>query len=148
MRLHRRKRSLHRANGSAFTQRDCGHRNQRRRLYKNWERHGRYHHRAHVTSGTCGVQGSPLTITRPLSGMQTVSLCVHGNGLDPTFTYAFTGPSDGDIPIVASAVTGLFPNTIELDLTISAATLPGVRSLFITSLNNDRAVATGILEVQ
>jgi hypothetical protein len=37
---------------------------------------------------------------------------------------------------------------IELDLQISSATLPGVRSLFITTLNNDRGVATGMLEVQ
>lgn len=98
---------------------------------------------------TCGVQGSPLTITRPSSGSETVSLCVHGNGLDPTFTYAFTGPSAGsDIGVVASSVSGIFPNMIELDLTISSTTLPGVRSLFITTLNNDRAVATGMLEVK
>jgi len=101
-----------------------------------------------LTSGSCGVQGSPLTITRPSSGSQTVSLCVHGNSLDRTFTYAFTGPNGGDIPVAASSVVGLFPNTIELDLTISSATATGLRSLFITTLNNDRAVATGMLEVK
>ena len=102
-----------------------------------------------LTGGnTCGVQGSPLTVVRPASGTTTVSLCVHGNGLDPTFTYAFTGPSGGDIGVTASAVSGLFPNTIELDLQISSTTLPGVRTLFITTLNNDRASATGMLEVQ
>jgi hypothetical protein len=37
---------------------------------------------------------------------------------------------------------------IELDLQISNTTLPGVRTLFITTLNNDRAVATGMLEVK
>ena len=65
-------------------------------------------------------------------------------------TYVFTGPvsAPGDIPVAASALAGLFPNTIELDLQISSTTAPGVRSLFITSLNNDRAVATGILEVK
>ena len=82
-----------------------------------------------------------------------MSLCVHGNGLDPTMTYAFTGPgtvpgtSPGDIPVAASAIAGL-PDTIELDLQISSTTVPGVRTLFITSLNNDRASATGILEVK
>jgi len=102
-----------------------------------------------LTSGNnCGVQGSPLTVTRPASGSAVVSLCVHGNGLDPTFTYAFTGPSGGDIGVVASGITGLFSNMIELDLTISSATLPGVRTLFITTLNNDHAVATGMLEVK
>jgi hypothetical protein len=100
----------------------------------------------------CGVQGSPLTITRPASGTATVSICVHGTGLDPTFTYAFSGPGSApggdDIGVTASAVTGLFSNVIELDLQISSSTLPGVRSLFITTLNNDRAVATGVVEVK
>jgi hypothetical protein len=103
-----------------------------------------------LTNGTCEVEGTPLTVTRPSSGSETVSLCIHGNGLDPTMTYAFTGPGSapGDIPVTASVITGLFPNTIELDLQISTTTLPGVRTLFITSLNNDRAAASGILEVK
>lgn len=102
-----------------------------------------------LTGGNnCGVQGSPLTVNRPASGSTTVSICVHGNGLDPTFTYAFSGPPGGDIGVTASAVTGLFPNTIQLDLRISSTTLPGVRALSITTLNNDRATATGMLEVR
>ena len=103
-----------------------------------------------LTNSTCEVEGTPLTVTRPPSGTQTVSLRIHGNGLDSTMTYAFTGPgaAPGDIPVTASAITGLFPNTIELDLQISSTTLPGVRTLFITSLNNDRASASGILEVK
>lgn len=105
-----------------------------------------------LASGACGVQGSPLAATRPTSGTAAVSICVHGNGLDPTFTYAFTGPSGApggaDIGVTASAVTGLFPGTIELDLQIASSTLPGVRTLVITTLNNDRAVATGMLEVK
>jgi hypothetical protein len=106
-----------------------------------------------LTSGNaCCAQGSPLTIARPASGSATISICVSGNGLDPTFTYAFTGPSsapDGsDIGVTASAVAGLFPGSIELDLQIASTTLPGVRTLVITTLNNDRAIATGMLEVQ
>ncbi|HYL69220.1 MAG TPA: hypothetical protein VEX69_08635 [Candidatus Limnocylindria bacterium] len=102
-----------------------------------------------LTGGNnCGVQGSPLSVTRPVSGTATASICVHGNGLDPTFTYAFSGPGDGDIGIAASSVTGVFPNTIELDLQIASTTLPGVRTLFITTLNHDRAAATGMLEVK
>jgi hypothetical protein len=103
-----------------------------------------------LTNGTCEVEGTPLTVTRPSSGSETVSLCIHGNGLDPTMTYTFTGPGTApdDIPVTASVITSLFPNTIELDLQISTTTLPGVRTLFITSLNNDRAAASGILEVK
>jgi hypothetical protein len=102
-----------------------------------------------LTDGNiCEIQASPITIARPTSGTSTVSLCVHGNLLDPTFTYVFTGPPGGDIPVTASAITGLFPNTIELDLQISSTTLTGVRTLFITTLNNDRAAATAMIEVQ
>ena len=76
-----------------------------------------------LTGGnTCGVQGSPLTVVRPASGSATVSICVYGDGLDPTFTYAFTGPSGApggsDIGVAASAIAGLFPGMIELDLQI------------------------------
>lgn len=104
------------------------------------------------SGGNCTVQGSPLTITRPTSGIETVNICIYGNGLDPTFTYAFTGPAaapnSSDIGVNASAMTGLFAGMIELNLQVTSATLPGVRSLIVTTLNNDRAVATGILEVQ
>jgi hypothetical protein len=102
--------------------------------------------------GSCEIQGSPLEVTRPASGSTVVSICVHGTGLDPTSTYQFSGPGGApagdDIGVAPSAVTGLLPNMIELDLQISSATQPGLRSLFITTLNNDRAVATGVLEVK
>jgi hypothetical protein len=106
-----------------------------------------------LTGGdNCGIQGSPLSVTRPVSGTTVVSLCIHGNGLDPTFSYSFSGaggaPDGSDIGVTASAINGLFPNMIELDLQISSATLPGVRTLFITTMNNDRAAATGMLEVR
>ena len=100
----------------------------------------------------CGIQGSPLTITRPSSGSAVVSLCIHGNLLDPTIVYSFSGaggaPDGSDIGVTASAIPGLFPNTIELNLQVSSATLPGVRTLFITTLNNDRAAATGNVDVR
>ncbi len=104
-----------------------------------------------LTAGNCEIAGSPVTVTRPVSGTITASLCIAGNGLDPTFLYSFSGAAgitSNDIPVTGSAITGLFPNLIELDLQISSSTLPGVRTLLITTLNNDRAVATGMLEVK
>lgn len=104
------------------------------------------------TGSMCGAQGSPLTIVRPTSGTAIARICVHGAGLDPTFSYTFTAPTGApggsDIPLTPSAVAGLFPNVIELDLQLASTTEPGVRSLFITTLNNDRAVASGMLEVK
>lgn len=69
--------------------------------------------------------------------------------MDPTSTYAFTAPSTGgDIGISTASMSGLFPNLIELTLTISSQTAAGLRTLSITTPNGDIAVATGILEVK
>lgn len=98
---------------------------------------------------TCTIQASPLVVTRPTSGSATVNICVQGTFLDPTFTYAFSSPqSGGDIGISTASMASLFPNLVELTLTLSNQTAPGVRSLFITTPNGDVAVATGILEVK
>jgi len=98
---------------------------------------------------TCTIQASPLEVTRPTSGSATVNICVQGTFLDPTFTYVFSAPqSGGDIGISTASMASLFPNLVELTLTLSNQTAPGVRSLFITTPNGDIAVATGILEVK
>ncbi|HKS75660.1 MAG TPA: hypothetical protein VJQ82_20785 [Terriglobales bacterium] len=98
---------------------------------------------------TCTLQGSPMIITRPTSGTETLSICVHGNYLDPSFSYGFTNPiTGGDIGVVPSAISGLLPNLIELTLTLSSNTVPGVRSLFVTTPNGDVAIATGLVEVK
>lgn len=102
-----------------------------------------------ITAGaTCNFDSSPIIVERPASGTATFSICIHGNALDPGYFYQFSGPLTPDISIAPSQLAGLFPNTIELDLTISSVTLPGVRSLFITTQNNDQAVATALVEVQ
>lgn len=98
---------------------------------------------------TCTIQASPLVVTRPSSGSATVNICVQGTFLDPTFTYAFSSPqSGGDIGISTASMVSLFPNLVELTLSLSNQTAPGVRSLFITTPNGDVAAATGILEVK
>ena len=105
-----------------------------------------------TAGGNCGLQGSPLAVTRPSSGSAIAGICILGNGLDPSFMYAFTAPGappgTSDIGVTASAITGLLAGMIELDLQITSATVPGVRTLFITTIENDRAVATGFLEVK
>jgi hypothetical protein len=103
-----------------------------------------------VLSGStgCSIQANPIIVTRPASGTKTVNLCVHGNFLDPSFQYEFSGPSPNDMSTAASAISNGFPNLVHLILIISSTTLPGPRTLFITTANNDKAVATGILEIQ
>jgi hypothetical protein len=104
---------------------------------------------ASADGSTCTIQASAITVTRPTSGTTTVSICVQGNYLDPTFTYSFSAPQmGGDIAISTASMASLFPNLIELTLTISSQTAAGLRTLFITTPNGDVATATGVLEVQ
>ena len=44
------------------------------------------------SDGACNFDSSPIEIVRPASGTEVVSICVHGNSLDPSFFYEFTGP--------------------------------------------------------
>jgi hypothetical protein len=103
-----------------------------------------------ITAGaTCNFDSSPIEIPAPTSGSAAFSICVHGNTLDPSFFYEFSGPpSTPDISVSPLSLAGIFPNLIQLNLTLANTTTPGVRSLFITTPNNDKAVATGLLEVQ
>ena len=101
-----------------------------------------------TSDGACNFDSSPIEITRPASGTAVASICVHGNALDPSYLYQLTGPATPDISVSVTSLASLFPNLVQLNLTISSTTLPGVRSLFISTTNNDQAVATGLLEVQ
>ena len=102
-----------------------------------------------ITGGsTCNFDSSPIEVLPPSSGSAAASICVHGNDLDPSFFYEFSGSATPDIGITPLSLASLFPNLVQLNLSITNATVPGVRSLFITTPNNDKAVATGLLEVQ
>jgi len=98
---------------------------------------------------SCSIGAAPILIARPLTGSTTVNICVQGNLLDPLFTYSFSAPqTGGDIGVSSASMASLFPNLIELKLTISSQTAPGLRTLFITTPNGDVAAASGMLEVQ
>lgn len=98
---------------------------------------------------SCTIQASAITVTRPTSGTAAVNICVQGNFLDPTLTYSFSSPqTGGDIGITSASMASLLPNLIQLTLTISSQTVPGLRTLFVTTPKGDVATATGVLEVQ
>ena len=65
-------------------------------------------------------------------------------GLDTSMAYTVTGP--GDVTVIAKQPAGL--GIIHLTLQISAAAIPGARTLFIQNTNLDKTAATGALEVQ
>jgi len=96
---------------------------------------------------TCTLGAGSLLITRPATGTATLDICVFSvSGLDPSFTYSITGPAAGDIAIIGKQPLGL--GIVDLTLTIPASSLKGLRSILIQNPNQDKAVATGVLEVQ
>ena len=96
---------------------------------------------------TCTLGAGSLIITRPTSGTATIDICVFSvSGLDPSFAYALTGPAAGDITIIGKQPLGL--GIVDLTLAIPSSALAGLRSLFVQNPNQDKAVATGVLEVQ
>jgi hypothetical protein len=98
-------------------------------------------------ANTCTLGAGSLVITRPASGTATLDICVFSvSGLDPSFTYSLTGPETADITIIGKQPLGL--GIVDLTLAIPSSAIVGLRSLFVQNPNQDKAVATGALEVQ
>jgi hypothetical protein len=96
---------------------------------------------------TCTLGAGSLVITRPATGTATIDICVFSvSGLDPSFAYTITGPAAADITIIGKQPLGL--GIVDLTLAVPSSALAGLRSLFVQNPNQDKAVATGVLEVQ
>ncbi len=96
---------------------------------------------------TCTLGAGSLVVTRPVTGTATLDICVFSvSGLDPSFAYNISGPAAGDITIIGKQPLGL--GIVDLTLAVPASSLKGLRSLFVQNPNQDKAVATGVLEVQ
>jgi hypothetical protein len=100
-----------------------------------------------ATENSCTLGAGAIPIVPPASGTVVVNICAFSiSGLDPSFTYAITGPPLPDIVITGAQPLGL--GIVQLTLSVPSTAQPGLRSLFVTNANKDTAVATGVLEVQ
>jgi hypothetical protein len=98
-----------------------------------------------TVNNSCSLAGNPVPLSRPATGLAAADICLFSaSGLDTSMTYTVTGP--GDVSVIARQPAGL--GIIHLTLQISAAAIPGARSLFIQNTNLDKTAATGALEVQ
>jgi hypothetical protein len=98
-----------------------------------------------TTNNSCSLAGNPVPLPRPATGLAASDICLFSaSGLDTSMTYTVTGP--GDVTVIAQQPAGL--GIIHLTLQISAAAIPGARTLFIQNTNLDKTAATGALEVQ
>jgi hypothetical protein len=98
-----------------------------------------------TTTNSCSLAGNPVPLQRPATGVVAADICLFSaSGLDTSMTYTVTGP--GDVTVISKQPAGL--GIIHLALQISAAAIPGARTLFIQNTNLDKTAATGALEVQ
>jgi hypothetical protein len=98
-----------------------------------------------TANNSCSLAGNPVPLPRPATGLAAAEICLFcASGLDTSMTYTVTGP--GDVTVIAQQPAGL--GIIHLTLQISAAAIPGARTLFIQNTNLDKTAATGALEVQ
>ena len=98
-----------------------------------------------TANNSCSLAGNPVSLPRPATGLAATDICLFSaSGLDTSMAYTVTGP--GDVTVIAKQPAGL--GIIHLTLQISAAAIPGARTLFIQNTNLDKTAATGALEVQ
>jgi hypothetical protein len=98
-----------------------------------------------TANNSCSLAGNPVRLLRPATGAGAADVCLFSaSGLDTSMAYTVTGP--GDVTVIAKQPAGL--GIIHLTLQISAAAIPGARTLFIQNTNLDKTAATGSLEVQ
>jgi hypothetical protein len=98
-----------------------------------------------TATNSCVLAGNPVPLLRPVAGAAAADICLFSaSGLDTSMAYTVTGP--GDVTVIAKQPAGL--GIIHLTLQISAAAIPGARTLFIQNTNLDETAATGALEVQ
>jgi hypothetical protein len=98
-------------------------------------------------TGTCSLNGGPVTLLRPASGTATYNICAFSvSGLDPSLAYTLSGPSPGDVTISGKAPLGL--GIVQLTLLVPSTALPGVRTLFIQNANLDTTAGSGAIVMQ
>ena len=97
-------------------------------------------------TNTCNVSESTITLARPSSGSTAYSICLAGNGLDPSFTYSIVGSQSSDVTV--SSPQSFAGSLVEITLTISSTAATGPRTLVVTDPNNDRAVLSGAIDVE
>jgi hypothetical protein len=98
------------------------------------------------TGTSCQVQTGTIALQRPSSGTATFTLCLWGNQMTPADSLTFSGPNPSDLALgTPQSFSG---SLVALPITISASTLAGDRTLFVTDQDENEATASAAIEVQ
>lgn len=98
-------------------------------------------------NNVCRLGASVVTATRPVTGSVPFNLCLVGTNLSAVNAVTFSEPVTGDIAAGSlSSPAGTL--ILAFTLTVPASAQPGLRSVFASGVNSDRAALTGSLEVK
>lgn len=98
------------------------------------------------SGSTCGsTSNKSLKIQRPAAGSMDVFVCLSGAGLSAGHIFRISGPTPNDILLTNPTQSG---SAVVVTLTISSATQPGARTIFVTSARGDIAATAGGIDIQ
>lgn len=98
------------------------------------------------STDTCNVTESPVELARPSSGTASYTICLGGAALDPSFGYALVGSQATGVSV--SNPQWFDGSLVAITVTISSSAAPGPRTLFVTDPNENRAAASGAIDVE
>ena len=99
-----------------------------------------------TSTNTCNVNESPITLARPSSGTASYAICLGGAGLGASFTYAIAGSQESDVTV--SNPQAFAGGLVELTVTVSATAAAGPCAIIVTDPADDRAVASGAIDLE
>lgn len=99
-----------------------------------------------TSTNTCNVTLGPLALARPATGTATFTICVGGQGIDSTFQFSVVGSQSTGMTL--SNLASFDGSLVQITVTISASAVAGLRTLLAADPNDDRAAASGAIDVQ
>ena len=95
----------------------------------------------------CRVGPAVVMVSRPVTGSVSLDLCLVGTNLSAVNAVSFSAPAVSDIT-AGNLNNNLGTITLAFTLTVPSSAQPGLRTVFASGVNSDKAALTGSLEVK
>lgn len=96
----------------------------------------------------CSVGPAVVTVTRPVTGSMSFNLCLVGTNLTAVNAVTFSQPAAAVDISTGNLNAGLGSLALAFTLTVPSNAQPGLRTVFASGINDDKAALTGGLEVR
>lgn len=100
-----------------------------------------------AVQNVCRLGPAIVVVTRPVTGSASFQLCLVGTNLAAVNGVSFSGPAVPDLT-AGNLQNNLGNIALAFSLTVPSSSQPGLRSVFTSAVNGDKAALTGSLEVQ